>query len=404
MSLDPMLWANKDAPVANVQERAILTIMGERAHEDGTSSYLAQATIAKRALVNVRTVRRCLAHMEERGLIARGDQRVASHIPAARRPVVYDLMIPYAWFSNISRVNDYRMEHGRPPLTAEMRPPIAAPPPPKQRADLGVPRPRLAPGETYEQLDETYEQLDETYEQLDESGDSGPGGLQVPPYNSDEMAGLQVRGDYKSTEGGLQVHGGGTTSPPTLPYNSPLNSPPTTVTVPSGPTAPDGGPAATEGGKISRFDDQTRAVLAAAADAAVAARAGGPTARAWSREAVTEAMLQAIDADRDPDDVAWIIKQAARDSTTNTPNRILQPAWWEIAIKERFVPAPPPPARSERCPRHWTGDRNLAGDCQACRTDERVAELEQARARADAAEQADVAEQAEVDDGEAALV
>ncbi len=48
MSFDALLWAVKDAPVVDCEERAILTIMAEPAYEDGSRSLLSQKTIARR--------------------------------------------------------------------------------------------------------------------------------------------------------------------------------------------------------------------------------------------------------------------------------------------------------------------------------------------------------------------
>lgn len=207
MSLDAMLWATKDAPVADVEERAILAIMGESADDDGCNSHLAQKTIAKRAIVDGRTVRRRLKAMEERGLIARGDQSRVEYIPADKRPINWDLQIPYSWFNRIERTNEYRVSRGRDPLMPQDRPDLPPAPKRRQRADKGVSR---------SALDEDGIESDGA-DDLDDADIAA--GLQVPPATSDERdnaaAGLQVPPASKSTTAGLQVHDGRTSSPTT---------------------------------------------------------------------------------------------------------------------------------------------------------------------------------------------
>jgi len=140
MSFDPVLWAMKDAPVADVEEWAVLAAMSESADDDGCNVFKAQGTLAKRVRLDAKTVARRLAEMQARGLIARGDQQAAAYIPADRRPVVYDLMIPYAWFPNIDRIQEYRRDKGRPPLRPEDRPQLMRAPERKPRVDRGQPR------------------------------------------------------------------------------------------------------------------------------------------------------------------------------------------------------------------------------------------------------------------------
>lgn len=371
MSLDPILWALKDAPVANVEERAVLSIMAERAHEDGCNSYLSQATIAKRALVSDRTVRDRLADMEQRGLIARGDQTAAAHIPADRRPVVYDLLIPYSWFSRIERINDYRDAQGRPPITSEMRPEIADPPPRKRRADLGVPKRRRKSGDTGADPDE-----DRT------------GGVQLRPDESGETAGVQLRPDLKDATAGVVLHDGRSTTPTTHVVNSPLNSFPPT---PQDQVSAGSGSAAEEGGR-PRFDEAITAMLDTAVGKVVKLR---PASKLWAADKVRQAMLQVIDAGQEPDAVAWAIVRAAEDPKTVVPTRITNEIWWEQAMQERFVPAPPPVPRDKRCPRHPAEE---AGKCRWDELDRRIEQAEQARQQL--AEQARRELEAEVGDGQ----
>jgi hypothetical protein len=140
MSFEAVLWATSDAPIADVNEFAVLVMLAEKADPDGCNTFPSRPTVASRTRVDSRTVLRCLQRLEERGLIAKGDQRAAEYIRADRRPVVYDLLIPYSWFPNIERINKERQERGRAPLTPADRPDISAPPEKVRRSDLGKKR------------------------------------------------------------------------------------------------------------------------------------------------------------------------------------------------------------------------------------------------------------------------
>ncbi|MEU3634083.1 hypothetical protein [Streptomyces fradiae] len=143
MSLEAMVWVlSGDAPVADVNEYAVLGAMADKADPDGCGTWLSKETIAARVHVSEETVKRCWRNMLKRGLIAKGDQSLVRHYRADRRPTVYDLLIPYTWFSNVDRINQERERLGRPPLTQADRPPLAPAPPKKQRADKGKPRPK----------------------------------------------------------------------------------------------------------------------------------------------------------------------------------------------------------------------------------------------------------------------
>jgi hypothetical protein len=119
-------WA-ETAPVANVYERAILTLLAHRAHDkDGCGAYPSVASIAEFAVCSPRQVQNVLIALRERGLLAEGEESYANRIPRGRRPQVYDLLIPYHWFSpaQLAEVNKERAEVNKPPLTAADRPPI----------------------------------------------------------------------------------------------------------------------------------------------------------------------------------------------------------------------------------------------------------------------------------------
>lgn len=135
-------WA-EDAPVATVYERGILTLFAHRAYDDGTDCYPSMHTIAKFCMCSESTAQRHLRGMEQRGLIGKGDQEAAHRIPKRYRPTVWDILIPYSWYSaeQLEKVNKGRKDRGLPPLRREDRPAIAPPPPKTPRADKGKPNP-----------------------------------------------------------------------------------------------------------------------------------------------------------------------------------------------------------------------------------------------------------------------
>ncbi|MFC8277804.1 helix-turn-helix domain-containing protein [Streptomyces sp. NPDC057271] len=185
MSFEAVLWATSDAPIASVNEFAVLTMLAEKADPDGCNAFPSRPTIAARTKVDPKTVLRCFQALEARGLIAEGDQRAAEYIRADRRPVVYDLLIPYSWFPNIDRINKERQERGRPPLTRSTRPDIAPAPAKKQRSDKGKPRAKK------QAADQQESSRGDSKSPRDEDG---YGVTLSPP-----------RGDSQSATGGLQV-------------------------------------------------------------------------------------------------------------------------------------------------------------------------------------------------------
>ena len=183
MSLEAMLWALKNAPVINAEERLILIALADHSWDDGRAAWPSQATLAERSLVATRTVRRRLEQLEARGLISRGDQLLVQHLRSDHRPVVWDLMIPLAWFRDLEQLGRYWQDNKLTPLTAKDRPDLPAAPALRSRVDKGTTRPH--------------------------GGTCSPPGLVVPP-------------DSESTTGGLVVHDGGTCSPTTLSLTLPL--------------------------------------------------------------------------------------------------------------------------------------------------------------------------------------
>lgn len=223
MSLLPILWALKSAPVVDAQERAILVALAESAWSDGTDAFPSKKTIAEIAVVDWKTVQRRLRTLTERRLIAQGNQKAAAYIPEHFRPTVYDLLIPYSWYPDIEQVNAERKGRGKTPLTAEGRPDLAPAPPKKRRADKGKPRPKKDLAEA----------------------DAG-GGVYKTPGDNDAQTGQ---------EGGLRDPGVGSTSPPGGVYESqrggledPQPSPADPPLEPPRPSIPEDAASEREGG------------------------------------------------------------------------------------------------------------------------------------------------------------
>jgi hypothetical protein len=199
------LWALKDAPVADSLERLILVVLGEHAGgADGCTAFPSRDTIASLALADPKTVQRVIQRLVKRKLIAPGDQSAAQYIRADRRPVVYDLMIPYSWFPNPERMNEERQGRGLPPLTPADRPDIVAAAAKARRKDAGVPRPKAARGDSQSPRSKP-----------DHEGTSSPG-----------------RGDSESRTGGLE-------DPRTSSFDPPIFEPPTSLSVPARRPEPD---------------------------------------------------------------------------------------------------------------------------------------------------------------------
>lgn len=141
-------WA-ESAPVADVYERAIITIMAHRADLDGTGAFPSVKSMANYAMCDEQVIRRRLSALVERGVIGLGNQARASEIPERYRPKVYDLLIPRKWFSELQleEVDRYRAGVGRGPYPR--RPEIPQPDKArKRRSDTGQSKPpSVAAGE-----------------------------------------------------------------------------------------------------------------------------------------------------------------------------------------------------------------------------------------------------------------
>jgi hypothetical protein len=93
MSLKAILWALHDAPVEDPREVLVLVAMADPTYDNGTRSAESTDTIARKARCSRSTAKRIIDRLEAGGLIRPGDQQAVAHLPANRRPRVYDLAL-----------------------------------------------------------------------------------------------------------------------------------------------------------------------------------------------------------------------------------------------------------------------------------------------------------------------
>jgi hypothetical protein len=222
MSSTALMWAATVAPIADVQEYAILVRMADEADEAGCGVYLSTSTIASDVLVNAKTVQRRLDAMEARGLIGRGDQALVARIRADRRPTVWDLLIPAECFADLARTNKRRAEKGLPAIDARNRP-MQLPPADQDRRtprnDIGKPRGKKLDEQRGYVESETVDDPDgATSSPLVDGGTTShpdlTGGLPVP----DGVTASPARGDYQSPNPGFDPGFDPGTSPSSTPH------------------------------------------------------------------------------------------------------------------------------------------------------------------------------------------
>lgn len=93
MSIEATSWALNVDTVPDSTARVILLGLANHASRDGSAAWPSVATLAEYAVCSGRTVQRKLRDLEALGLLQKGDQRLVTHLPADRRPVVYDLPV-----------------------------------------------------------------------------------------------------------------------------------------------------------------------------------------------------------------------------------------------------------------------------------------------------------------------
>lgn len=111
MSLEAMLWALRvNAKRHNVSDAAQLTLiaLANNANSEGKNAFPSVGTLAVLRSLHVRTLHRHLKELEDATLIRRGDDRLVSHIPPNRRPVVWDLALtPVPGVTDMSPQNPF---------------------------------------------------------------------------------------------------------------------------------------------------------------------------------------------------------------------------------------------------------------------------------------------------------
>lgn len=94
MSLEATIWAiglREDA--IDSGSFRVLAILANHAHSDGRNAFRSAASVAAQLGVSKRTIQRRLSSLRDAGLIQYGNQALTAHIPAHKRPAVYDLQL-----------------------------------------------------------------------------------------------------------------------------------------------------------------------------------------------------------------------------------------------------------------------------------------------------------------------
>jgi hypothetical protein len=102
VSLEALLWALYDVEPtpagcvpgpgqADSYERLILLVIADQADRTGSGAMVTKTFIAQVTGFDQSTVKRRLRKLLDRGLLCRGDSRMAAHLPPQYRPNVYDL-------------------------------------------------------------------------------------------------------------------------------------------------------------------------------------------------------------------------------------------------------------------------------------------------------------------------
>jgi len=185
-------WAAYDAPVKTPTEKLVLTALARHLDDDGCDAYSSKETLGRDAMCDPKTAQRALRNLEARGIIKPGDPKVVEHLDPRRRPRVYDLQIPYSWYSKEQwgRLNAQRVRKGKPPLRPEDRPDLAPAPPRAERSDKGKKVPQRRP-----------KSLGPAPAGL---GDEEISARQEESRGDSESISPETRGDYESQPGGIE--------------------------------------------------------------------------------------------------------------------------------------------------------------------------------------------------------
>lgn len=91
MSVQAITWVLEDAPDLPSHLVGTLLALANHADREGRNAYVGQKLLGWYTRKDRRNARKDIDTLLKAGLIREGDQRVAAHIRADRRPVVYDL-------------------------------------------------------------------------------------------------------------------------------------------------------------------------------------------------------------------------------------------------------------------------------------------------------------------------
>lgn len=105
MSLEAMVWALK-TPAKDPLARIVLIALANYADSYGRNSWPSQETLLGYVQCSRRGLQVKLRELESAGLIRRGNQNITHHLPANRRPVVWDLAVWGAYDAPLDAVDN----------------------------------------------------------------------------------------------------------------------------------------------------------------------------------------------------------------------------------------------------------------------------------------------------------
>lgn len=286
MSVEALSWLANHAPGVKPHWFGTLFALCNSANAEGRGAHPSQASQAWVARKDERAVREDLRALEGAGLIRKGDQRMVSHLPPDKRPVVWDLAL--------EKTRGPRPEPGRPGRPRKRGGPEIPP-------DAGTPP------------------FPET------GGSTHPGGCEDPPvFDLGKHAPEKKRGDLHIRQNYLR------TEEELLPPNPREEE---------GQPAPSGAPTPTPPPEPGAGELTADEVALLAEVTAAAPR--------WSPPALRRVLVAAEireRADRDLVRLAFLL--AAADLQTQTPRRLLHDRcpFWAQAQRELYPATGPVPA------------------------------------------------------------
>ena len=142
MSLQAMNWVLYDIDPDELEqsEFRILLVMADHADTEGCGVWLGAAKISKLSRLSLRQVRYALRHLQDKGIIRRGDQRLVKHLPGNKRPVVYDLVMDEDRGATIAPQTEEQGCNVTAPQTEEQGCNVTAPQTEEQGCNVTAPR------------------------------------------------------------------------------------------------------------------------------------------------------------------------------------------------------------------------------------------------------------------------